>query len=236
MATGPRYKVAFRRRRDNRTDYYKRKKMLSGGELRAVVRRSSKNVTVQFAKFGMEGDKIVTATTSAELKAFGWEHACSDIPAAYLTGYLAGTKAKKAGVGYAVLDLGMQTPAKGAVLFAALAGMIDAGIDIPHGDVLPSDERLDGEHIGEGIRADADAVRVAIGGEKRERKNAVKPKTANAKKAEAKIVERPAPKKTDAKPAAKADAKADAKPATKKAAPKEDAKEAKPVKKKAKEA
>jgi large subunit ribosomal protein L18 len=219
MATGPRYKVAFRRRRDNRTDYYKRKRILAGGELRAVVRRSSKNVMIQFAKFGMDGDKMITAATSAELKAFGWEHACSNIPAAYLTGYLAGTKAKKAGIEKAVLDLGMQTPAKGAVLFAALAGLIDSGISIPHGDVLPSDERLDGAHISETIRDDVDSVRVAIGGEKRERKQSVKPKTADAKKAEAKIVQRPAAKKADAKAdpkAAKPAAKTAAKPAVKK--------------------
>ena len=44
MATGPRYKVAFRRRRENRTDYYARRRLLSGQEARAIVRRSNKNV------------------------------------------------------------------------------------------------------------------------------------------------------------------------------------------------
>ncbi|MDR0334934.1 MAG: 50S ribosomal protein L18 [Methanomassiliicoccaceae archaeon] len=234
MATGPRYKVPFRRRRDNRTDYYKRKRLLAGGELRAVVRRSSRNVTIQFAKFGMDGDSILTASTSAELKAFGWEHACSNIPAAYLTGYLAGTKAKKAGIGKAVLDIGMQTPAKGAVLFAALSGILDAGVDVPHGDVLPTDERLFGDHIGGGLEADVNSVRVAIGGEKRERKQAVKPKTADAKKAASKIPERPAAKKGDAKAApAKGDAKA---PAAKKGDAKAPAKDAKAPAKKKKEA
>jgi large subunit ribosomal protein L18 len=229
MATGPRYKVAFRRRRDNRTDYYMRKRLLTGGELRAVVRRSSKNVTIQFAKFDMDGDKVVTATTSAELRAYGWEHPCSNIPAAYLTGYLAGTKAKKAGITRAILDLGMQTPAKGAALFAALAGILDAGVEIPHGDVLPADERLNGEHIGEGIAADLDSARTAIGGQKLDRKPAAKPKTATAKKAASKIPERPSAKKADAKPAGKtADKKADKK-ADKPA-------EKAPVKKKAKEA
>ena len=226
MATGPRYKVPFRRRRDNRTDYYKRKRLLASGELRAVVRRSSKNVTIQFARFSMDGDNMVTAATSAELKAFGWEHACSNIPAAYLTGYLAGTKAKKAGIEYAVLDIGMQTPAKGAVLFAALAGMIDAGVEIPHGDVLPTDERLFGDHIG-GLEADVNSVRVAIGGEKKERKQAVKPKKADAK-----------PAAKDAKPAAK-DAKPAAKPADKDAKPAAKAAEKpaeKPAAKKKKEA
>ena len=165
MATGPRYKVPFRRRRDNRTDYYIRKKLLTSGKLRAVVRRSSRNINIQFAEFGMGGDNIVTSVTSAELKALGWKHACSNIPAAYLTGYLAGKKALNAGIEYAVLDIGMQTPAKGAVLFAAVAGMAAAGLDIPHGDgVLPSDERLKGDHIGKA--ADVDTVMKKINGKK----------------------------------------------------------------------
>ena len=53
MATGPRYKVAFRRRREGRTNYYTRRKLLRGGELRAVVRRSNKNVMIQFEEFGL---------------------------------------------------------------------------------------------------------------------------------------------------------------------------------------
>ena len=35
MATGPRYKVAFRRRREGRTNYYTRKKLLSSHEVYA---------------------------------------------------------------------------------------------------------------------------------------------------------------------------------------------------------
>ena len=86
MATGPRYRVAFRRRREGRTDYYVRRKLLIGGETRAIVRRSIKNVTIQFADFDMEGDRIVVSASSKELKALGWEYSCSSIPAAYLTG------------------------------------------------------------------------------------------------------------------------------------------------------
>lgn len=160
MATGPRYRVAFRRRREGRTDYYARRKLLTGGELRAVVRRSSKNVNIQFEEFGMGGDKVVAAATSKELSKYGWDKSCSSIPAAYLTGYLAGKKALKAGVEYAVLDLGMQNPKHGGVLFATVAGMCDAGLEVPHGeDVLPSEDRLNGEHIDESIAAAVAAVK-----------------------------------------------------------------------------
>ena len=160
MATGPRYKVAFRRRREGRTDYYVRRKLLRGGETRAIVRRSSKNVSIQFADFDMGGDEIVTSANSRELKALGWEHSCSSVPAAYLTGYLAGKKALKAGIDYAVLDIGMQNPQYGGVLFATVSGMIDAGLEVPCSeDVLPEEDRLLGKHIDESIEADVNTVK-----------------------------------------------------------------------------
>ena len=160
MATGPRYKVAFRRRREGRTDYYVRRKLLRGGETRAIVRRSIKNITIQFADFAMEGDEIAVAASSRELKAMGWEYSCSSIPAAYLTGYLAGKKALKAGIEYAVLDIGMQKVQHGGVLFATVAGMTDAGLEVPYGEgVLPEEDRLYGKHIDEGIEAAVNSLK-----------------------------------------------------------------------------
>ena len=160
MATGPRYKVAFRRRRDGLTDYYTRRKLLRGGELRAVVRRSNKNVTIQFEEFGMEGDKVVATATSKELSKYGWTYSCASTPAAYLTGYLAGKKALKVGIEYAVLDIGMQNPKYGGVLFATVAGMCDAGLEVPHGDaVLPVQDRINGKHIDDGIEAAISSIK-----------------------------------------------------------------------------
>ncbi|MFA6952900.1 MAG: 50S ribosomal protein L18 [Candidatus Methanomethylophilaceae archaeon] len=160
MATGPRYRVAFRRRREGRTDYYARRKLLTGGNTRAVVRRSNKNVSIQFEEFGMGGDKVVASATSKELAKYGWDRSCSSVPAAYLTGYLAGKKAVKAGIEYAVLDIGMQNPKYGGVLFATVAGMCDAGLEVPHGeDVLPAEDRLNGKHIDESIEAAVKSVK-----------------------------------------------------------------------------
>ena len=160
MATGPRYRVAFRRRREGRTDYYVRRKLLRGGETRAIVRRSNKNVTIQFADFDMNGDQIVVSASSRELKALGWEFSCSSIPAAYLVGYAAGLRAKKADIEYAVLDIGMQNPQHGGVLFAVAKGMIDAGLEIPVSeDVLPDEDRLNGKHIDDKIEADVNSVK-----------------------------------------------------------------------------
>jgi large subunit ribosomal protein L18 len=160
MATGPRYKVAFRRRRELRTDYYTRKKLLTARETRAVVRRSNKNITIQFADFEMVGDKVIASASTKELKAMGWEYSCSSIPAAYLVGYLAGKRAIKEGIEYAVLDIGMQKVQHGGVLFATVAGMTDAGLEIPHSeDVLPDEDRLKGKHIDDAIEAAVDSIK-----------------------------------------------------------------------------
>ena len=160
MATGPRYKVAFRRRRELRTDYYARKKLLTARETRAVVRRSNKNITIQFADFAMEGDKIIASATTKELKAMGWEYSCSSVPAGYLIGYRAGKRAIKAGVEYAVLDIGMQKVQHGGVLFATVAGMIEAGLEVPCSEeVLPDEDRLKGKHIDDSIEAAIDSIK-----------------------------------------------------------------------------
>ena len=160
MATGPRYKVAFRRRRENRTDYYQRRRLLAAKEARAVVRRSNKNIVIQFAEFGMEGDSIIASASTRELKALGWEHSCSSIPAAYLAGFLAGKKALKAGIEYAVLDIGMQNPQHGGVLFATVSGMIDAGLEVPCSeDVLPEEDRIYGRHIDDSVEAAVNGIK-----------------------------------------------------------------------------
>ena len=48
---GPRYKVPFRRRREAKTNYRHRLKLLKSGLPRAVVRKSLKHTTVQFIKY-----------------------------------------------------------------------------------------------------------------------------------------------------------------------------------------
>ena len=78
----------------------------------------------------------------------GWSGSTGNLPAAYLTGYLAGKRAAKKGVNEAVLDIGLQKPVKGAACFATLKGLLDAGLEIPYGEeILPSEDRLKGKHI-----------------------------------------------------------------------------------------
>ena len=145
---GPRYRLAFRRRREGKTDYRARYKMVISGKIRAVVRKSLKNLVVQFVKSSIEGDRTLSFTKSTELIKYGWPYNRGNTPAAYLTGFLAGCKALKSGITEAILDIGPQRAVRGGRLFAALKGLIDAGIKIPHGDgIFPSPDRIRGEVI-----------------------------------------------------------------------------------------
>ena len=148
MAHGPRYRVAFRRRREGKTDYHQRFTMVRSGWNRLVVRKSLKHMRVQVIKAEKQGDITLASSHSSELKKYGWTKSMSNTPAAYLTGYLCGIRAKKAGIKKAVLDIGIQRVIPGSTLFAALKGAIDAGVEIPHNEtILPPEERRKGAHI-----------------------------------------------------------------------------------------
>jgi len=148
MATGPRYTVPMRRRREARTDYHQRLRLLKSGKPRLVARKSNQQVRAQLVVTGPSGDETVASARASDLDAYGWEAPVGNMPAAYLTGLLAGLRAIDAGIEEAVLDIGLNSPTPGSKVFAVQEGAIDAGLDIPHNDdVLADWERTRGEHI-----------------------------------------------------------------------------------------
>ncbi len=147
-ATGPTYKVAFRRRRNNLTNYAKRLALVKGAAPRLVVRKSSSGVLAQFVEFSSKGDRVVAAASSGSLRKRGWSPRCN-APTAYLCGLLAGKAAAKKGVKQFNLDVGMHTPSKGSVVFAALRGAMDAGLKTAYEEEMIDDKRVYGETIAE---------------------------------------------------------------------------------------
>lgn len=148
MAQGSNYKVAFRRRREGKTDYAARIKLVNYDKSRLVVRISNAAVTVQVIDYAPEGDLTKAAAISSELSKYGWLGGNANTSSAYLTGYLCGKKALTAGIDSAILDIGLKSPIKGSKIFAALKGAADAGLDIPFGEsVIPTEDRINGEHI-----------------------------------------------------------------------------------------
>jgi large subunit ribosomal protein L18 len=125
-----------------------RRTMILSDFPRLVVRCSLRNLRVQLIEASPEGDRVLTAATSKDLEAYGWQAPSGNIPAAYLTGYLLGKRAQAAGVKEAILDMGLRSTTLGSRLFAALKGAMDSGLVVPCSEeVIPSEERLKGEHI-----------------------------------------------------------------------------------------
>jgi large subunit ribosomal protein L18 len=148
MATGPRYFVPFRRRREGKTDYYTRSKMVVADSPRMVVRKTNRHIIIQLVMAEMDGDRTLIAANSSELVKYGYKGSTSSTPAAYLTGMLFAVKALNADQESAVLDIGLNRATHGARVFAALKGAVEAGLDVPHGEeILPDDARAKGAHI-----------------------------------------------------------------------------------------
>lgn len=163
MAHGPLYRVGFRRRREGKTDYRTRLALLKSGETRVVVRTSNTNVVVQFVNYDEKGDQVVATAEARELGEMGFQGA-NNTPSAYLTGLLAAKRAKEAGVEAGVLDIGRANPHKGGVLFGALKGVIDGGVEVPASDaVFPAEERLRAEHLKEKAAAFAASYEKIVG-------------------------------------------------------------------------
>lgn len=148
MAQGPTYRVKFRRRREGKTNYYRRRRLLLSRKPRLVVRKTNTKVIVQVINAKVQGDVTEASAISPELAAYGWAASANNLPSAYLTGFLAGLRAKSKGINNAVLDIGLNPPVKGSKVYAALKGVVDAGVDVPHNpEVLPDEDRLVGKHI-----------------------------------------------------------------------------------------
>jgi len=168
MTQGPRYRVKPRRRREGRTDYRKRLRLLKSRKIRMVVRKSLKNTQIQFVEYKEQGDNILAVANSQELvNKYKWKYSTSSTPAAYLTGVLAGKRAKDKGVKECVLDTGRHVPVTGSKIFASLKGALDAGVDCScDEEKIPSEDRLMGKHLDQNIMPAVNDLKTKIIGGK----------------------------------------------------------------------
>ena len=168
MAYGKSQRLRPKRRRQGKTDYHRRLRLLRSGAPRAVVRVSNTQVICQLVSYNPGGDAILHSVNGKSLTdSCAWPEDASkkSIPACYVAGYALGKKAVAAGNHEAVLDIGLAASSPGSRVFSALKGMIDAGLDIPHGtSVLPNEERLSGKHIDDSLSSSVEASIEAIEG------------------------------------------------------------------------
>ena len=156
------YTKILRRIREEKTNYKKRKIMLMGKRDFVTVQISNENTQVQIHKPEMVGDKIIASAHSRYLISKGWKGSRKNIPAAYLTGYLAGKKAVGKGAKNALLYSGTRKYTQR--MAAALKGVIDAGLEVAaNSETFPPEKRINGEHLS--VKNDVNQFKSTIDGE-----------------------------------------------------------------------
>merc|ERR1712033_1511 len=90
-----RYQVKFKRRREGKTDYYARKRLVTQDKnkyntpkYRLIVRFTNKNIVCQIAYATIQGDVVISAAYSHELPRYGVKVGLTNYAAAYCTGLL----------------------------------------------------------------------------------------------------------------------------------------------------
>lgn len=127
-----------------------------------TVQISNENTQVQIHKPEMTGDKVIASAHSRYLLSKGWKGSRKNIPAAYLTGYLAGKKAIGKGAKNAILYSGTRKYTQR--MAAALKGVVDAGVEVPaDSETFPPEKRINGEHLS--VKNDVNQFKSTIDGE-----------------------------------------------------------------------
>jgi len=90
-----RYQVKFRRRRECRTDYYARTRLIiqdknkyKTPKFRLVFRRTNRDIIMQIVAADMNNDRVIAAAYSHELPKYGFPAGLTNYAAAYCTGLL----------------------------------------------------------------------------------------------------------------------------------------------------
>ncbi|KAI0386812.1 60S ribosomal protein L5 [Hypomontagnella monticulosa] len=90
-----RFQTKYKRRREGKTDYYARKRLITQAKnkynapkYRLVVRFTNRDIITQIVTSEIAGDKVFAAAYSHELRAYGIEHGLTNWAAAYATGLL----------------------------------------------------------------------------------------------------------------------------------------------------
>lgn len=141
-----------RRRKENKTDYLKRLKLLKSERARIVFRRTNRYIISEYIKSEDAQDKIIFGFDSRKLNDYGWDKkaqgSLKSITASYLTGYLTGKTVIKQKLEMPILDAGMNRAIHKNKIYAFLKGLIDAGIKIEcKKEFFPEEERIKGEHL-----------------------------------------------------------------------------------------
>jgi large subunit ribosomal protein L18 len=141
-----------RRRKENRTDYLKRLKLLKGETPRIVFRKTNRYIISEYTVSKEAQDRVVLGMDSRKLNEYGWpkiaQGSLKSITASYLTGYLTGKTILKQKLEEPILDAGMNRVLHKNKIYAFLKGLIDSGIKINcKKEFFPEESRIKGQHM-----------------------------------------------------------------------------------------
>lgn len=160
-------KTLKKRRREHKTDYLKRLKLLKSGKPRLVFRRTNRYILAQYVTSKEAKDKIELGVSSKDLLKHGWpkeaKNSLKSLPASYLTGYLIGKKILSKNLETPILDTGMLRVLHRTRFYSFLKGLIDSGIIIEcKSECFPDEARIKDEHMKNKIPFDE--IKSKIGG------------------------------------------------------------------------
>ncbi len=145
-------KTLRRRRKENKTDYNIRIKLLKGEAPRVVFRKTNRYILAEYIISEEAKDKVLLGITSKILLKYGWPEdrvgSLKSIPASYLTGFLFGKKISEKKLETPVLDIGMIRNVRKSRVFSFIKGLIDSGIKIKcNEEFFPSEGRINGKDL-----------------------------------------------------------------------------------------
>ena len=141
-------RIVKRRRHEGKTNYSKRLKLLKGGHIRLVVRKSNRYLVLQIVESVHAQDKVLFTVTTKDLLKYGWpsEKAGSlkSLGAGYLGGMLLGKRTEGKVDGKVILDSGLIPNTKGSRVYAVVKGLKNGGVDIEFSEeVVPPMEKIE---------------------------------------------------------------------------------------------
>lgn len=143
-------KTIKRRRKENKTDYLRRLKLLKSRKPRIVFRKTNRYIIVQYVTSKEAQDKIEFGVNSKILLKYGWpkDGSLKTVPASYFLGYYLGRRIIKEKYETPIIDFGMIQAIHKNKTYSFIKGLIDSGLKIScKKEDFPSEERIKGEHL-----------------------------------------------------------------------------------------
>jgi large subunit ribosomal protein L18 len=139
-------KILRRRRKEGKTNYKSRLALLKSGLPRLIIRKSNLYIMAQIVESKIAQDKVIIGNSTKDLISKGWATeklgSLKSLPAAYLLGFIIGTKSKDR-FNEVIVDIGLNRHIPKSRICAVVKGALDSGLNILHSSsALPEMELI----------------------------------------------------------------------------------------------